>query len=206
MSPDPSSLVSRSPLLIPLVYLVGVVVLLEEAFWRAGMWIGGWVARLPVARLFERLIVALPPWAALCAFVLPGLMLIPVKLLALLAIANGHAATGITTFVVAKLAGAALVARIYTLSLPKLLELAWFARWHAPVIAFKTRYLERMRASHLWRRTILMLDDVRRATRHAARQLRRAMTHRRTARDGKPTPHMVRVLRRFLAMRRARRH
>lgn len=203
MSQPPLS--SRSRLLTPLVYLVGVVVLLEEAFWRAGLWIGGWIARLPLARLFERLILALPPWAALCAFVLPGLLLIPVKLLALIAIANGHAATGVTTFLVAKLAGAALVARIYTLSLPKLLTLAWFARWHAPVIAFKNVYLERVRAHHLWRRAMLGLDDFRRAVRHTGRQLRRAWTGRR-ARHGRPSPHFVRVLRRFAAIRRARRH
>ncbi|MDQ2819339.1 MAG: hypothetical protein M3Y65_02890 [Pseudomonadota bacterium] len=194
-------LITRTRLLTPLVLLIGIVVVLEELFWRAGMWIGSWVARLPLARLFERLIVALPPWAALCAFVLPGLLLIPVKLLALVAIANGHAATGVTTFVLAKLGGAALVARIYTLSLPKLLTLAWFARWHAPVIAFKTRYLERMRATQFWRRACLMLDDARRSARHAARQLRRACSRT----GGQGQSYMLRVLRRFMSIRRARR-
>jgi hypothetical protein len=191
---------------MPLVYLVGLVVVLEEAFWRAGIWIGGWVARLPLARLFEQLILALPPWAALCAFVLPGLLLIPVKLLALLAIANGHAATGVTTFVVAKLAGAALVARIYTLSLPKLLALPWFGRWHGRVIAFKNVHLDRLRATRIWRRAGLALDDARRTLRHTGRQVRRVMGHKRPPAHGKPSPHMVRVLRRFAAMRRARRH
>lgn len=191
---------------MPLVYLIGVVVLLEEAFWRAGVWIGGWIARLPLARLFERLILALPPWAAMCAFVLPGLLLIPIKLVALFAIANGHAATGVTTFVVAKLAGAALVARIYTLSRPKLLTVKWFARWHAPVIAFKNVHLDRMRASHLWRRTMLALDDFRRMARHMGRQLRRTLRDRRDRPRARPTPHVVRVLRRFAAIRRARRH
>ena len=200
-SPPPS----RSPLLTPLVYLVGAVVLLEEVSWRAGLWIGGWVARLPLMSLFERLVMALPPWAALCAFILPGLLLIPVKLVALFAIANGHAATGVTTFVVAKLAGAALVARIYTLTLPKLLTLPWFARWHAPVIAFKNVYLERMRAHHLWRRMLLALDDMRRALRHTGRQLRRAWSGRHR-KDVRPPSHLLRVLRRFAAIRRARRH
>ena len=190
---------------MPLMYLVGVVVLLEEAFWRAGIWIGGWVARLPLARLFEQLILALPPWAALCAFVLPGLLLIPVKLLALLAIANGHAATGVTTFVVAKLAGAALVARIYTLSLPKLLELSWFGRWHARVIAFKNVHLERLRATRIWCRAGIALDDARRTLRHTGRQMRRTLTRKPARPSGKPSPHMVRVLRRFAAIRRARR-
>lgn len=191
---------------MPLIYLVGIVVLLEEAFWRAGIWIGGWVARLPLARLYERLILALPPWAALCAFILPGVLLIPVKLLALLAIANGHAATGVTTFVVAKLAGAALVARIYTLSLPKLLTLPWFSRWHGIIIAFKNVHLDRLRATNVWRRIGLALDDARRTLRHTGRQLRRAMSHRPARAHGKPAPHMVRVLRRFAAIRRARRH
>lgn len=200
---------------MPLAYLVGMVVLLEEAFWRAGMWIGGWVARLPLARLFEQLIVALPPWAALCAFVLPGLLLIPVKLLALLAIANGHAATGVTTFVVAKLGGAALVARIYTLALPKLLTLAWFARTHAPVIAFKTHHLARMRASALWHRSAQTIDRWRHALRHAGRNVRRACSGPRTqgnaAKPGRHAwntpqmPYVLRVARRFLALRRVRR-
>lgn len=191
---------------MPLVYLVGVVVVLEEAFWRAGIWIGGWVARLPLARLFEQLILALPPWAALCAFVLPGILLIPIKLLALLAIANGHAATGVTAFVVAKLSGAALVARIYTLSLPKLLALSWFARWHARVIAFKNIQLDRLRATRVWRRIGLTLDDARRTLRHTGRQVRRTMVRKPAPSHGKPSPHMVRVLRRFAAIRRARRH
>lgn len=200
---------------MPLVYLVGMVVLLEEAFWRAGMWIGAWVARLPLARLFEQLIVALPPWAALCAFVLPGLLLIPVKLLALLAIANGHAATGVTTFVVAKLGGAALVARIYTLALPKLLTLAWFARAHAPVIAFKTHHLARMRASVLWHRSARTIDSWRQALRHARRNIQRACSGprkhgtatqpRRRAWNTPQMPYVLRVARRFLALRRVRR-
>jgi len=193
----------RSRLLTPLIYLVGVVVLLEEAFWRAGIWIGAWVARLPLARLFEKMIVALPPWAALCAFILPGVLLIPVKLLALLAIANGHAATGVTTFVIAKLAGAALVARIYTLSLPKLLAVPWFGHWHGRVIGFKNVHLERLRGTHLWRRAGLALDDARRGLRHAGRQLRRTLQRSRAR--STPAPYTVRVLRRFASMRRARR-
>jgi hypothetical protein len=72
----------------------------------------------------------LPPYGALCLFVLPGLLLLPVKLLALVAIAHGHALSGIATIVVAKLGGAAVVARIYVLTLPTLLALGWFARCH----------------------------------------------------------------------------
>ena len=55
-------------------------------------------------------------------FVLPGLLLLPVKLLAVVAIAHGHAVSGIATIVVAKLGGAAVVARLYALTLPTLLR------------------------------------------------------------------------------------
>ena len=190
---------------MPLVYLVGVAVVLEEAFWRAGNWIGGWAARLPLARLFEKMIVALPPWAAVCAFVLPGIVLTPVKLLALLAIANGHAVAGLATYVVVKLASAALVARIYALALPKLLEVAWFSLWHGRVLDFKNMHLERARATRIWCRMARALDDARRALRQTGRQVRRAMTRAPSSSSGKPTPYMVRVLRRFAAIRRARR-
>jgi hypothetical protein len=63
-----------------------------------------------------------------------------------------------------------------------------------------------MRASHLWRRTALALDDLRRMLRHMGRQLRRAWQARHQRRPGKPAPHVVRVMRRFAAIRRARRH
>jgi hypothetical protein len=196
---------SRSLLLMPLVYLAGMAVVLEEAFWRAGNWIGGWVARLPLARLFEKMIVALPPWAAVCAFVLPGIVLTPVKLLALLAMANGHAIAGLATYVVVKLASAALVARIYALALPRLLEVTWFALWHGRVIAFKNVHLDRARATRVWRRIARAVDDGRRALGQAGRQLRRALRRVPSSSSGKPTPHMVRVARRFAALRRARR-
>ena len=99
----------------PLVYLAAVLLLVEEWCWDTGMRLTRALGRWPALAALEERVRALPPYAALCAFVLPGLLLLPVKFLALLAIAHGHALSGIATIVPAKVGGAAVVARIYVL-------------------------------------------------------------------------------------------
>jgi hypothetical protein len=120
------------------------------------------------------------------------LLLLPVKLLALLAIAHGHALSGILGFVVAKLGGAAVVARIYVLTLPTLLTLAWFARWHGGFMSLKNRWLAALRASNFWRQARLAMSGARRGMRRMLRQA------------GRQPSHLRRVLRRFNSRFRSR--
>ena len=183
---------SRSRLLAPLVQLAALVLLVEAWTWDVGSRIAARMAAWPPLRWLEARIRTLPAWAALCAFVLPGLLLLPVKLLALLAIAHGHALAGIGGFVAAKLGGAAVVARIYVLTLPTLLTLAWFARWHGGFMRLKDRLLAALRASDFWRRVRVAVSGTRRGVR---RVLRGA---------GRQPSHLARVLRRFRNRFRAR--
>jgi hypothetical protein len=134
----------------PLVYLAAVVLLVEEWCWDTGMRLARALARWPALAALEARVRILPPYAALCAFVLPGVLLLPVKLLALLAIAHGHALSGIATIVLAKVGGAAVVARIYVLTLPTLLAVGWFARCHGWFMGAKRRCLDHWRASHAY--------------------------------------------------------
>ncbi len=180
---------SKHRLLAPLVQLAALILLVEAWTWDLGSRAAARMAVWPPLRWLEARICSLPPWAALTAFVLPGLLLVPVKLLALLAIAHGHALSGIIGFLIAKLGGAAVVARIYVLTLPSLLTLTRFARWHGRFIALKDRWLGALRASSFWRR-------VRAAVAGACRGLRRA---------GRQPSHLRRVLRRFNSRFRARR-
>lgn len=182
----------RSRLLAPLVQLAALLLLLEAWIWDLGSRIAARMAAWPPLRRLEARVRTLPAWAALCVFVLPGLMLLPVKLLALLAIAHGHALAGLAGFVAAKLGGAVVIARIYVLTLPTLLTLAWFARWHGGFLRVKDRLLATLRASHFWRR-------VRAAAANARRVLRGLL--RGTARQ---PGHLMRVLRRFRTRFRAR--
>jgi hypothetical protein len=198
--------VVRSRLLTPLVYLAALVLLLEEWCWDVGMRLALALSRLPWLQMLEVHVRRLPPWAALCAFVLPGLLLLPIKMLALVAIAHGHAASGIATLVAAKIGGAAVVARLYALTLPTLLEVRWFARGHGRFMALKARCIARLRASPTVRQARALLDELRCKLRQGRRRLARTLRGRRRAPFGsRHASRTSRVLRRFVVLWRARR-
>ncbi len=130
-----------TPILLVAATLFFVV---EELLWRLAA-IFAWLGKLPVFHQIEQWIAALPPAGALAIFALPALALAPIKLLALYWLAGGHPGLGIGTIVVAKVAGTALVARIYQLTRAQLLTLAWFAWCEAKVLALRAA------AYGLWR-------------------------------------------------------
>ena len=109
------------------------------------------LGRLPVWRQLERLIIRLPPWAALPAFGVPMLALIPLKLLALYLFGQGHVSTGLGLIVVAKVAGTALTARLFQLTQPALMQIKWFARAYVPWKTWKDQMLRQVRTSWPWR-------------------------------------------------------
>ncbi len=109
------------------------------------------IAQLPGLRGLEKRIAALPPYGALAVFIVPAAALLPVKLLALWFIAKGHAVFGVMVIVLAKIAGTALVARLFILTQTSLMQLAWFARLFARWSAFKDRITATVRASAAWR-------------------------------------------------------
>lgn len=188
----------RRHLLAPLVYLAALVLLLEEWLWDIGARAMAALSRLlPLPRV-RAWVCSLGPVAALFLFVLPGVLLFPVKILALLAIAHGHAITGVLTIVAAKLAGAALVARIYALTHPALMRLAWFAWAHGRFMALKDRWIARLKATRAWRDVSAFSAAVR-AWRKALWQRLHPVGH---ARNGM---RLWRVLRRYISQWRARR-
>ncbi len=131
--------------------LIALVILFEEWGWEPLQRALAWVARLPPLAWIERRIAALPPYAALAVFILPTLMLLPVKLAALWLIGIGRAGLGLTVIVIAKLIGTALLARLFKLTQPALMQLAWFAHWYGRWTAWKERVLTQVRASWAWR-------------------------------------------------------
>ena len=109
------------------------------------------LGRIPVWRQLERLIAGLPPWAALLAFGIPVLALIPVKLLALYLIGDGQLGLGIALILTAKLVGTAIAARLFQLTQPALMQLGWFARAYTGWKNWKDRLLRQVRTSGPWR-------------------------------------------------------
>ncbi len=138
-------------LLAPLRWALALLLLFEEWGWEPlQQALSRLAARLRLQRL-ERWVGGLPPWGALLLFGLPALALLPVKLLALWAIGQGHALLGVAVIVAAKLVGTAVVARLYTLTQAALLRLPWFAALHAHWTGWKRALLAPVRASWPWR-------------------------------------------------------
>jgi hypothetical protein len=146
----------------PLRLLLAALILFEEWGWQPLQEGMARIGRLPVLRLLERGIARLPPYAALAVFLLPGLALLPVKLGALWFIAHGQKLLGLGVIVLAKLVGTAVVARLFTLTQPALMRLAWFASLHARWTLWKHALLSWVRASALWRQARAMRAKLRR--------------------------------------------
>ena len=110
-----------------------------------------WLGRLPVFRWLEARIQSLPPYAALLVFSVPMLALFPVKIFGLWLIGEGRGFLGFGIIVVAKIAGTAVVARLFMLTQPALMQLPWFARLYERWTAWKDAVIARVRASAAWK-------------------------------------------------------
>jgi hypothetical protein len=110
-----------------------------------------------------------PPLGALLLFLVPAVLLFPVKLAALWLMHRGQAGLGLLVIVVAKLVGTALVGRIYLLTQAQLMQYAWFARALGWWIATKARVKAALHRSALWR----SLRGLRRRVRVLLRRLAR---------------------------------
>lgn len=134
-----------------LLAVAATVLLVEEWGWRP---LAAWAARIarwpPLARL-EASIRASSPRVALALFLVPAVLLFPLKLLALWLIGEGRAGLGIGVIVAAKLAGTAFVGRLFVLVEPQLMQFAWFARTLGWWQRTKERIRAAVRRSAAWR-------------------------------------------------------
>ena len=114
-------------LLAPLRWLLRLVlallILFEEWGWEPLRRVFALLARLPLVRRCEGWLSRLPPRWALVVLLLPSLLILPVKLGALWLVAQGQVTLGVGLVVAAKLAGTALLAWLFQLIQPALLQL-----------------------------------------------------------------------------------
>src|SRR5438552_3636181 len=134
----------------PFVLLATIIILVEDWLWDDLARMAAAIGRLPIFRQLESLIVKLPPYAALVFFAAPSLLLVPVKLLALYFISHGQATLGLATVIAAKVVGTALVARLFTLTKPKLMRIKWFAWVYERFTAFKTRVYDVLKSTKVY--------------------------------------------------------
>jgi hypothetical protein len=149
--------------------LLALVLLFEEWGWEPLQALLAKLGRLALFAWIESRIARLPPWAAVAVFTVPALALLPVKLLALFLIGRHHAFMGLCVLLGAKVLGTALLARLFTLTQPALMQLAWFARWYPRWKHWKDGIIAQVRASPAWRMGKRLKMQIRTAVRRSRR-------------------------------------
>ena len=117
-------------LLRPLWVLLALVFLVEAWLWERLAPIVGWIVeRIAWRALRARLAAAierLPPYPTLLVFLVPVVLLFPIKLIGLWLLAQGSWLGAMATLALAKVVSMGVTAFIFDLTRPKLLQLAWF--------------------------------------------------------------------------------
>jgi len=131
--------------------VLALLILFEEWGWEPLRRAFALLARLPVIRQLEGLLRRLPPRWAVVVLLLPSLLILPVKFAALWLVAQGRVVLGLGVVIAAKLGGTALLAWLFHLIQPALMQLPWFARLYARWSAWKAELLAWVRASAVWR-------------------------------------------------------
>lgn len=88
----------------------------EEAFYKPVNALGQYLGRHPSLRAIQVKISNVPPFAALAIFIVPVVTLFPFKMAGLWLLSQGHPILGGAIFASAKVVGAALFTRIFTLT------------------------------------------------------------------------------------------
>jgi hypothetical protein len=130
---------------------LALVILLEEWGWRPLAALLGRLAKWRPWAQAEYAIARLPPYVALLVFMGPTLLLLPLKFLALLLVANGQFVMAAILFAAAKVVATALIARLFMLTQPALMQIGWFAWCYERFMPWKESLVENVRASWVWR-------------------------------------------------------
>jgi hypothetical protein len=143
--------IARGPLFAALNIAAALIILFEEWGWRPLSDLLGRLGTFAPFAAAERLLARLPPYAALVALALPASLALPLKLLAIWLLANEHFVSAALLFVGAKIAATALVARIFLLVKPQLMQIGWFARAFNWFVPWKDALYAKIRESRVWR-------------------------------------------------------
>jgi hypothetical protein len=135
----------------PFVLLAAIVILLEDWLWDDLARLAAAIGRLPIFKQIESSIIWLPPYPSLLLFAIPSLLLFPVKFASLYLIAEGQPVLGFLVAAAAKVIGTALVARIFNLTKPKLLQINWFAYLYEKITAFKKRIYDVIKSTGIYK-------------------------------------------------------
>jgi len=130
-------------LLQPLWVLLAIIFLIEAWLWDHLEPIVAWcVAAIPL-RALKRWLAAridrLSPVMTLAVFIVPVVLLFPLKLVGVWLLAHKHWMGALVTIVFAKFLGVGVAAFIFDVTRPKLLQMQWFERLYTCVLALRAK-------------------------------------------------------------------
>ena len=127
----------------PLWVVLAVIFLIEAWLWdHLEPIVERVVARIPL-RAFKHWLTEkigkLSPAMTLIVFVVPAVLLFPLKLLGLWLLAHEYWVSAVTLMVFAKFLGLGVTAFIFDVTRPKLLQMRWFATLYEWVLALRAK-------------------------------------------------------------------
>ncbi len=125
----------RRTWLRPIWILLALIFLAEAWLWdHLEPLVARIVSLIPWGRLKAKLVALiedLPPWATLIVFIVPFVLLLPVKFLEVYLLATHQWLAAGIVLIFAKLVGLGVTAFIFDVTRDKLLQMAWFRRVYA---------------------------------------------------------------------------
>jgi hypothetical protein len=114
-------------------------------------------------RIFELIgagLGKLPPYAALLAFVVPFIVIEPIKVFSLYWLGIGHVIQGGVLYVLAHLASIVIVERIYHAAHEPLMRIGWFKRLMTWLVELRRVALDWARSTPVWQAAAGFADTV----------------------------------------------
>jgi hypothetical protein len=144
-------LLVRPPLVFVANVLLALLLLFEEWGWRPLSNLLAQLARYRFWAQAELWIAGLPPYGALVALAIPSAILIPAKLFGVYLLALGHILSAAAVLVAAKIVSTALIARLFILTKPALMQIGWFKASYDAFLPWQQALFEWIRTSFVWR-------------------------------------------------------
>ena len=139
-------------ILKPFVFLVAAVYFLVDAIFLAvARPVAHWLAELWIFGRLGAWIVSLRPYPTLALFMVPVLVLEPVKPVAAYLTTSGHIMIGLTVLLVGEILKLVLIERLFSISRDKLMSIAAFA-WCYDRLNQAREWLESLKGWRLTRR------------------------------------------------------
>jgi len=153
MHVPPSRLTTRV-----LFLLAACVLAFEEWIWTHASALLRRIGRLPPFRWIEDWMRRRTPLQALACYILPVLVVLPLKGFALALIGHGHVALGFAILFLAKVLGTAVLARLWQMTEPAITTYRWIRRGRDGFLRLRRRLYRWMHQQTVYRRMRALVD------------------------------------------------